>query len=307
MTDYRYGRKLHGIQKDVHEKISDWISTIQDEKVKELAKANTIVTGGAIASMLLGEKVNDYDVYFRDFETTVAVAEYYANFIREKYKGGKQTLSVLYGDNTYELVASEDDDSLAGYIRWTFEQNPDRVFFNVNDNGFTSFEKKSFKKKYRKYRPVVISNNAISLSDKVQLVTRFYGNPKEIHNNYDFVHATCYYDYGKKELVTKKKALLSLMSRTLEYHGSLYPVASIFRMKKFLERGWRISAGEQFKIMYQISKLDLNNMHVLRDQMVGVDAAYLWKLLQLLKESETIDNNTIFNAVENVFNNTEFN
>ena len=42
MTDYRYGRKLHGIQKDVHEKISDWISTIQDEKVKELAKANTI-------------------------------------------------------------------------------------------------------------------------------------------------------------------------------------------------------------------------------------------------------------------------
>jgi hypothetical protein len=36
----------------------------EDEQVRKLALENTIVTGGSIASMLLNEKVNDFDIYF---------------------------------------------------------------------------------------------------------------------------------------------------------------------------------------------------------------------------------------------------
>nr|MCU0343906.1 T9SS type A sorting domain-containing protein [Ignavibacterium sp.] len=46
----------------------------------------------------------------------------------------------------------------------------------------------------KKYRPVFISENAITLSDKVQLVIRFYGTPAEIHDNYDYAHCMCYFD-----------------------------------------------------------------------------------------------------------------
>src|SRR3546814_1364029 len=43
------------------------------------------------------------------------------------------------------------------------------------------------------YRPVFMSTNAITLSDKIQIVLRFYGEADAIHENYDFVHCTNYW------------------------------------------------------------------------------------------------------------------
>src|SRR3546814_2013322 len=43
------------------------------------------------------------------------------------------------------------------------------------------------------YRPVFVSTNAITLSDKIQIVLRFYGEADAIHENYDFVHCTNYW------------------------------------------------------------------------------------------------------------------
>jgi hypothetical protein len=48
--------------------VADMISTI---------KCNCVITGGAIASMLLGEKVNDYDIYFQDEELAKSVRKYF--------------------------------------------------------------------------------------------------------------------------------------------------------------------------------------------------------------------------------------
>ena len=136
----------------------------------------------------------------------------------------------------------------------------------------------SKKQKANKYRPVFISENAITLSNKIQIITRFYGEPDKIHNNYDFVHANCYYDFKNKNLVTPAEALTSLLSRTLVYKGSLYPIASVFRTKKFINRGWRITAGQQIKMMWQISELDLTNYDIIKEQLTGVDQAYLYTL-----------------------------
>src|SRR5699024_9904883 len=41
------------------------------------------------------------------------------------------------------------------------------------------------------FEPVFLTTNAISLKGKIQLVIRFYGEPEQIHDNYDFIHATC--------------------------------------------------------------------------------------------------------------------
>ena len=63
------------------------ISKVIGEKVAELAKAhpeisgvllkNSIVTGGCIASMLLKEKVNDFDIYFDDLNSMLDVIQYF--------------------------------------------------------------------------------------------------------------------------------------------------------------------------------------------------------------------------------------
>jgi hypothetical protein len=50
------GDKLHTIYRK--------IESFNDPYIKELILKNTIVTGGSIASMLLKEPINDYDIYF---------------------------------------------------------------------------------------------------------------------------------------------------------------------------------------------------------------------------------------------------
>jgi 5,10-methenyltetrahydromethanopterin hydrogenase len=57
-------------------------------------------------------------------------------------------------------------------------------------------------------------------------------------------------------------------------------------MKKFLERGWRITAGQQLKIMWQISELNLADHNVLREQLTGVDALFMQELINALRDVE---------------------
>ena len=68
--------KIKTINKVITNKVNEWLESIEDKKLRYEIKDNIIVTGGCIASMLLKEKVNDYDIYFRDLKTTYKVAKY---------------------------------------------------------------------------------------------------------------------------------------------------------------------------------------------------------------------------------------
>jgi len=243
--DIKYGRKRSGIKKELDKKIGDWIETITDEELRDQATENVIVTGGSICSMLMGDPVNDFDLYFRDIDTTYKIAKYYADVFS---KNDPASRGIDVRRETRTNIRGEEEERVINYI---------------TSAGIAS----ELVPTDKEYRPVFISKNAITLSNKVQLVTRFYGEPDEIHNNYDFVHATCYWDHENQKLHIPAEAMEAMLSRTLIYRGSLYPIASIFRVKKFLERGWRISAGEQLKIMWQISELDLNVFEIMEEQL----------------------------------------
>lgn len=292
-NDIRYGRKRSGIKEELSEKISDWINSIEDESLQKLIKKNTIVTGGSIASMLLGEPINDFDIYFKTKDCTIKVAEYYVNKLTDIRK--EKNLSDLRMTVKEETILN---------IKGIYE---DRVVIHIPSGGVASDSVEGEVKEIEnkgKYLPVFISQNAITLSDKIQLVTRFYGDPEKIHSNYDFVHAMNYYDYSKNDLVLHPEALESLLSRTLIYKGSLYPIASIFRTKKFIERGWRISAGEQLKIMWQISEIDLTDINIIREQLTGVDQAYLYQLIEILEGSDKteITSTYVSTIIDKIFN-----
>lgn len=59
--------KAKTIKATLRKKIDAWHASIEDEEVRKLAESSTVVTGGCIASMLLGEPINDYDVYFTNY------------------------------------------------------------------------------------------------------------------------------------------------------------------------------------------------------------------------------------------------
>jgi len=307
MNDIHYGRNRKGIRLELRKKLEDWFSSIDDIDVQETARKNVIVTGGSIASMLLGEKVNDFDLYFRTKESTIEVAEYYVKRFNQytKNKESGFTPEVIVEERVN--IKNEMEERVVIWCQ-SFGTNGDNDYEpneNLLNDVVTEYANQDNDENEQKtpYRVVFMSENAITLSDKIQLVTRFYGEPDKIHSNYDFVHATCYYDYHKDRLIMPAKALESLLSRTLIYRGSLYPIASIFRMKKFIERGWRITAGQQLKIMWQISEIDLSDVEILREQLTGVDMAYMYALISALKnvDPDKINSTYVSEVIDRIF------
>lgn len=289
--------KKKTIKKVLDGKFNSLLKSITDENVKKLVENNTIITGGCVASMLLKEDVNDYDMYFRDLDTVKAVAEYYVN----KFKEGK-------GIKSNEMRVTEEDGRVRIMIQSSgvdseTTNNEEYMYFEQLDpgdprqdefvNNALDYVQDKKKVKQAEYKPIFLTSNAITLSNDVQLILRFYGEPEEIHTTYDFTHCTNYWTSWNKEVITNSKALECLLAKELIYSGSLYPVCSIVRIRKFIKRGWSITAGEIFKMVWQVSELDLNDPKVLQEQLLGMDIVYFSQLIEALKkvQKEGIDIN----------------
>lgn len=289
--------KKKTINKVICNKFDEWLASITDENVRKLVESNTIITGGCIASMLLQEPVNDFDIYFSNKETTLAVAEYYVSKFKEKvsqkFEGEEKEVLMYVEDKEDRIkiyiksagIAGEKTEDNYQY----FESRPPEEGEDYVETAVKSVEEQdeiivdtSAPKK--EYRPVFLSANAITLSDKVQIVVRFYGDPDTIHQHYDYIHCTSYWTSKDRQLTLKQAALEALMAKELVYVGSKYPVCSVIRTRKFLKRGFTINAGQYLKMAFQISQLDLTNLEVLEDQLIGVDAAYFGQLIDGLKK-----------------------
>ena len=265
---------VRGIKAALQKKHNDFIASIDDPGVKALVNKNSIITGGSIVSMLLGEEVHDYDYYFTSYETALAVTQYYVKKFNDAHPKKEIEVKVENGRirvwiQSAGVAGVSPEDESAEQQKLESEQT-DQV------------EKP-------KYRPVYLTSNAITLSDKVQLVIRFYGDAAEIHSNYDFIHCTCYWESLTGELVTPVKALQAILAKELVYQGSKYPLASVIRTRKFIQRGWTVNAGQYLKMCMQIGDIDLKNPTVLEDQLVGVDMAYFSNIIHQLSERKAAD------------------
>ena len=295
-------------------KFDDWVATIEDAKTRERVKEGTILTGGAIVTLLTENRVNDFDFYFRDRETARMVADYYVRKFKENPPQRFRSGTAL------DIWVVEEDDRVrinvksAGIVGETrtpgedyayFEQEPDATnqekFLDAAVGAVDDAKAESeAKEKKPKYRPLYLTSNAISLSDRVQIVIRFYGDPAAIHANYDFVHCTNYWTSWERRITTNAAALECIIAKELRYVGSRYPICSLFRVRKFVERGWSITAGQMLKIVWQARQLDLTDFKVLEDQLTGVDVAYFLQLIDALKERdpERVDDAYLFSLID---------
>jgi hypothetical protein len=291
----------------IKEKIDAWLESITDESLREDLRESTIVTGGCIASMLHEDPVNDYDLYFTNKKVVKDLINY--------YKDPKWPIVVL--DGVFKELYKEDWVKLNGYDKWIPDQSSytmavenldkDRVTMYFNAKVGYKVEAPSDESKRPKFSPLFFSANAITLTDEIQLITRFHGSPAEIHKNFDFVHATNYYKVSTGELYTNKKALTSLLTRELRYMGqSKYPLTAMIRTRKFQARGYTINAGEMLKIMFQLNGFNLADPVVLSEQLIGVDIAYFNDLIAaLIKAKEdpdfVLDNVWIMQEIDRIF------
>ena len=288
------------VKRVVSNKMKAWTETITDESLRKDVENNLLVTGGCIASLLLGEPVNDFDVYIKDINVLKRLCLYYTKGLDIEVLDGRliDALSEEFSNtNNGNSIYSIDN------IRSIELRNlkEDQIKLSVG-SGVLMKENQG----KTGYVPSFFSPNAISLTDDLQIVCRFHGDSKQIHTTFDFIHATNY--YTKEEgLVLNQKALECLLTKQLKYQGSLYPLTSIIRMKKFIKRGWNISAGEILKVMFQISQLDLRNPDILAEQLIGVDVAYFGKLIEILRgvPSEKITSSYLNEIIDRFFNDFE--
>jgi hypothetical protein len=310
--------KSKTINKILTGKFLAWSKSITDENVRKLVEENTIITGGAIASMLMGEKVNDFDIYFKNSETALAVAEYYVKKLKENppaafaaYKdkiaatmeeateARPARVKILFGAKALRgesIVASHEASEFAtGQV--TDDTEPGATY-GENTEALDDIDTKKVtqdadEKKRGKYRVMFVTANAITLSDSIQIVLRFFGEANEVHKNFDYMHCLSYWTSKNRELVLNPESLICCMSRELKYQGSLFPLASVIRSRKFITRGWTINAGQYLKMLFQVSKLDLTDAAVLEEQLVGVDSAYFSHVIAKLREQVDAEGNPV--------------
>jgi hypothetical protein len=315
----KHGMKAKSIKGRIHRKISLWLDTVEDKDLQARLKSGVIVTGGSIASMLLGEEVNDFDVYLRNQTLAYDVAKYYVSKFEQKHaKGIKTALSVVIEDGRVKVVvksagiASEEgtekpyqyfegqpDESAAAYVGDVIT-DPEQIADTYEEIESTVL---SQEEEDTKYVPRFLTTNAITLSGKIQIVLRFYGEPDTIHENYDFVHCTNYWSSWDNNLALRQPALEALLSKELRYVGSRYPICSLVRLRKFIQRGWRVNAGQVLKMAFQISELNLKDIKVLEDQLTGVDTAYFIQLIDRLKQKdpEKVDGAYLIEIIDRIF------
>jgi hypothetical protein len=287
------------IKKSLNAKMEDWLKHVDNKEIEQIIRDNAIITGGAIVSLLTGEEVHDYDVYFRTKESCLAVANYYVNKFNATH-GAHATIKV------------DDEGRIQVFIQSSgIEGDPEEN--GITDESEPMAEPAQFAEdpdpeaEKPKYRPVFLSTNAISLSDKIQIVIRFYGSPEEIHKNYDFIHCTCWYSFLDNSLELPAKALEAIINKELYYVGSRYPLCSIIRTRKFINRGWTINAGQYLKMCLQLNELNLKDINVFKDQLVGVDSAYFMQAIEQIQEKQEkepdfkIDNTYLFEIINRIF------
>lgn len=330
--------KSKTIKAVLRKKFDDFVKSIDDEQVRKLVKNNSIITGGAIASMLLNEEVNDYDLYFTNKETVLAVCNYYCKEFNDR--NGTHNFIVLDGtvpesefdwsfwegdvnekENWYEKNVTkgrikirvnsigivteledeyeEDESNDADAVVESGGSAPDVEVNMAEDNVVSNTRNMD-----DMYRPVYISANAITLADDVQLIIRFFGEANEIHKNYDFEHCKCWWRSKDSKLELPSVSLECLLAKDLRYSGSKYPLASIIRSRKFIKRGFTINAGQYLKMCMELNELNLRDLSVLEDQLTGVDAFWFAKMLACLDNDrlkEDVDNTYVFELIDRFF------
>lgn len=285
------GYKFSTIKNVLTRVISSWLETLPMEIRGQVAK-DTMVCGGAITSMMLGETPNDYDIYFKTKATALLVAKHYCSQAESVLNRKATVLETVVND-----INGCPEERIQIFIKST------GVAGQVDDESEELAENLKVSSGRSDYSLRYITDNAISLAQKTQLIIRFWGEPEEIFKNYDFVHCMASFDFVKQVLLISPDTMQSVLSKTLVYKGSKYPVASILRLRKFLARGWRISAGQTLKIIMQLRNWDMTDPTQLREQLIGVDFYYMRGLLDALasKGDERIDQQYMVELLDSIF------
>jgi hypothetical protein len=167
-----------------------------------------------------------------------------------------------------------------------------KTYFTENKN--------SYNKDRKKYKCNLITDNAINLSDKIQIITKWYGEPKEVVNNFDWAHIKSFYDIKEGKLTLCDNVYQLIVEKELKYTGSKYPLSSLFRLNKYIAKGWTISNFDLLKIIMDTIKVLTKKNNISKVEAVKASEEEEFNAFDTIEESQTTikEENKIYNSDE---------
>lgn len=83
---------------------------------------------------------------------------------------------------------------------------------------------------------LLITANACTLKNKIQIITKLYGEPRDIRATFDYKHCTPYYDCGENMLYISEQQYNLIINKKLMLNNPLAWTAH--RQEKFINRGY---------------------------------------------------------------------
>jgi hypothetical protein len=243
---------------------------------------DSFFAGGVITSHCKDEKVKDYDLFFTSVEALKGALNYYLGF---------------HGwYSSFDLVSEQDKlNPKLARVSIQPRQNSTR-----KTDEFIKVFNSDFKKSGSGDRvtPVYLSHNALSLSNGVQLIFRFVGEPEEVFSTFDYEHCKTYWRPSPLGIADGKvtfsgKSLESLAKNELIYTGqSRFVLSAISRLNKFIKRGWGVAPSSLLSIASSAAKVDWQNKDKLREELLGIygiDPEVLTQILDYSSKEEKVD------------------
>ena len=131
------------------------------------------------------------------------------------------------------------------YDIYFFYETDAKMVFNLyeNDASYTR-EVKVWDQKYRDAQvgDMMITENATTLKNGIQLIRKHYGQPGTIRKTFDFVHCMPYYDPEVDSLFISREQYDCCVNKVLKTNG-VNPES--WRTEKFIQRGYTV--GEKIE------------------------------------------------------------
>lgn len=117
------------------------------------------------------------------------------------------------------------------------------------------------------------------------------GKPEDIFKHFDYTICMGAYSFKNDSFYFHDDFFKHLAQRRLVFNpGTKFPISSLVRIKKYMERGYSISGIEIIKIALQIQQLSILTNKDLANQLGGIDVLLLDSLLKEMRTDEKIAN-----------------
>lgn len=142
---------------------------------------------------------------------------------------------------------------------------------------------------------------------KVQFIHQdFYKSIFDVFADFDFTINMIGYDFSEDKVYRHKDVMQHLSQRLLCVNtGTKFPLVSVLRVNKYLDRGYHISKKEMVKLLLRLTTLELNSYEDVKKHVGGMYGRNIDQLIDTTKPfsiDEVLEqfNNLEYDAYENV-------